>query len=74
VNDAALLLGLRARIGEKEALAADDGSFDHEEAAIFAGVDCVDLFVERLLVESGTVNEDSNDVGMTQTVAVIRTP
>lgn len=28
VNDAAFLLSLRARVGEEEALAADDGSFD----------------------------------------------
>lgn len=71
VNDAALLLGLRARVGEKEALAADDGSFDHEETAVFAGVDGVDLFVEGLLVESRTVDEHGNDVWMAQAMAVV---
>lgn len=72
MNDAAFLLSLRARVGEEEALAADDGSFDHEQAAVFAGVDRVDLFVERLLVESGTVDQDGDDVRMAQAVAMVR--
>lgn len=71
MNDAAFLFGLRARVGEEETLAANDGSFDHDEAAVFAGVDRVDLFVEGLLVESGTVDQDGNDVRMTQTLAMI---
>ena len=73
VNDAALLLGLGARVGEKKALAADDGSFDHEEAAVFAGVDGVDLFVEWLLVEAGAVDEHRNDVWVAQAMAMVRT-
>ena len=71
MNDAAFLLGLRARIGEEEALAADDRSFDREEAAVLTGIDCVDLFVERLLVEARAVDEHGNDVGMAQPFAVV---
>lgn len=72
MNDAAFLLRLRARVREKEALAADDGSFDHQQAAAFAGIDCVDLFVERLLIETGAVDEHGNDVRMTQAFALVR--
>jgi len=72
VNDAALLLGLGAGIGEEKALAADDRSLDREEAAVFAGVDRVDLFVERLLIQSRAVDEDGDNVRMAQAVAVVR--
>ncbi len=71
VNDTALLLSLRARVGEEEALAADDGSFNHQEAAAQAGIDRIDLFVEGLLVDSGAVDENANDMGMAQAQAAI---
>jgi len=72
MNDTALLFRLGARVGEKQALAADDGSFDHEQAAVFADIDRVDLFVERLLIGCGAVDKHGNDVGMAQTFAVVR--
>jgi len=71
VNDAALLLGLRVCVGEKKALAADDGGFEDEEAAFFAGVDGVDFFVERLLIDAGAVDEHGDDMRVTQSFATI---
>ena len=71
MDDAAFLFGLRARIGEKKTLAADDGSFEDEQAAVFAGVDRVDLFVERLLIDARAVDEHGDDVRMAQAVAMI---
>lgn len=71
VNDAAFLFGLSAGVGEKEALAADDGSFENEQAAVFAGVDGVDFFVERLLIRVRAVDKDGDDVRVAQASAVI---
>lgn len=71
VNDAAFPLRLRAHVSQKEALAADDGSFQDEQAAVFAGIDCVDLFVERLLINPGAVDKHRNDVGMAQALAMV---
>lgn len=71
MNDAAFLFGLRAGVGEEEALATDDGSFEDKKATMFAGVDCGDLFVKRLLIHTGAVNEYGNDVRMAQAFARI---
>ena len=64
MNNAALLFRLGARVSEKQALAADDGSSDHQQAAVFADIDRVYLFVEGLLVGARAVNENGNDVRM----------
>ena len=50
VDDAALLLGLIVHVDQKQTLAARDGRFQNQRAAVFMGVDCIDLFVERLFV------------------------
>lgn len=71
MNDAAFLLGLRAGVGEEKALAADDGSLEDEQAAFFAGVDGVDLFVERLLIDAGAVDEHGNNVWVAEGFARI---
>ncbi|HEX4075206.1 MAG TPA: hypothetical protein VHX49_07395 [Candidatus Acidoferrales bacterium] len=71
MDDAAFLFGLGAGVHEKEALAAHRGSFEDEEAAVFAGVDRVDLFVERLLIYTGAVDEHGDDVRVAQARAKI---
>ena len=71
MNHAAFLFGLRARVGEKEALAAHHGSFEDEQAAVFAGVDCVDLFVEGLLIHAEAVDEHRHDMRVAQAGAEI---
>lgn len=71
MNDLAFLFGLRARIGQEEALAANDRSFENDQAAVFGGVNGIDLLVKRLLVDAGAVDEHGNDVRMAQTRAKI---
>lgn len=69
--DAALLLGLRVRVGKEQALATDNRGLEDQHAAMFTGVDRVDLLVKRLLVGPGTIDEDGNDVRMAQPLAVV---
>jgi len=57
VGDLAFLFGLRAHVGQKQALALRDDGFERQQAALIVGVDCVGFFVERLLVRVGAVNK-----------------
>jgi hypothetical protein len=72
VDDAALLLGLVARVGEEKALPASDDVLEQQQAAVFVGVDCFGFFVEGLPVGIRAVDQQSYFMGMAQALASFR--
>ena len=71
VDDAALLFGLIARVGQKQTLAAGDSRLEDQRAAIFVGVDRIDLLVERLLVRIRAINEQRHAVRVAQAFTAV---
>lgn len=71
VDHTALLFGLVASVGEKEALAARDDGFEGEQAAVLTRVNGVGFFVERLFILAGAVDEERRAVPVAQPLPAI---
>ena len=56
--DAALLFGLRVRVGKEQPLTLRGHSFEHRQAAFRIGAESFGFLVERLPVGVRTVNEE----------------
>jgi len=56
-HDATLLLGLRAGMNEKQALALEDGCLEFNHAALVMGIDRLGVFVKRLPIRVGSVDQ-----------------
>ena len=62
---AALALGLVAHVGDEQGLTSDDGTLQWECAAVLIDVESLGLFVKRLFLLIGAVNEYGDWLGAT---------